>query len=73
MGKPKDMWLCRDESREGDSVYSFYFLKRGVKKGDKYFFGANAAFCVKGFQKATGFKLKPGEGPVKVKISVERV
>lgn len=44
-----------------------YRLRR-TKEGQAFM-----QFCRKDFEYYTGFRLKPGEGPVRVKIEVKRV
>lgn len=77
MGTNMKLWMCRDKG--GNKEYRLFANSRctlykpcgwwlAVGAG-----GDLAAFCSKGFHSVTQFRLKPGEGPVEVKITVERV
>lgn len=65
-------WVTRDKTgSKGYNVHSIKPPKRRlhgiwVEKVEK-------TFCAEMFEALTGFRLSPGEGPVKVRISVKKV
>ena len=70
-GKPKVMFLSRDDN-EFSQNYNLT-LRSPKWNGNSYWFEAEGGeeFCPKQFERMTGLRLSPGEGPVKVRLVPE--
>jgi len=71
----KVFWLCRDSSHVFKQEYNVYATKEQALKGKEssgssgiYWGGCLITMCPRDFKKITGIVMKPGEGPVKVRL-----
>ena len=65
--KGKIVWVGRTECS-----YELGSNKKDWKGVERGFQPYIEMFCRRSFESITGFKLKPGEGPIAVRISVKR-
>lgn len=79
--KGKAVWLTRDMKKPGgpyQGAYKLWLLEYHPARSQDYIKGYwsgyfEGSFCPELFESITGYTLKPGAGPVKVRIRVERV
>lgn len=79
MAKPKWVWIARNRSRENNYVVSPYQRCRLVPTlcvENRLMFGGDPEairLCPSAVHRVLGIRLKPGEGPVRIKIRAELV
>ena len=66
--KGQAVWLTRDKN---GGMYNLHYKKPTI--GGDVAWDYDDCFCSEAFERITGYTLKPGAGPVKVRIPVERV
>lgn len=69
--KPKAMWLSRDPLGDGADYELCTGRPRKDSNGCFYGGGHVKFFCKRDFEAMTGLHLKPGDGPVKVRLVPE--
>jgi hypothetical protein len=82
--KPKEpkhyeILICRDNDPYGyDSDYKAYPANAApthklwdkYKRKGRYWYYARYQMCAEGFEETTGIKLRPGQGPVRVRLTI---
>lgn len=70
---PRTLWLARENDELG--MYE-YVLCRHKPTHSEYGWWLDSMldhFCATEFERCTGIRMKPGEGPIKVRIHIEEV
>mgnify|MGYP003137718893 CR=1 FL=1 len=71
-GKPKTLWLCRDQDSAGESAYGLYSQKPVFNSVSRLWNDEGGKMGPPIFEGMTGLSLVPGEGPIPVRLTTFR-